>query len=106
MTAAYDIGVRLALGEAGLMKTGGLAWEGVKDIARTGWTGVKDFATAKRVRKALENVGSVAERATPMAAKRRAAYRELGRSLLPYGGVAAGGAGLYGLHKLFPNALD
>ena len=62
-TAAYETGIKLALENAGLIKTAidPSVLQGVKRLFGGAQTGMKDFFTARRVREALRNLGEAGE---------------------------------------------
>lgn len=67
-SAAYAAGVKLALEDAGLLKTAGIDPAmalGAKRLFSSAGEGLKDFFTAKRVREALKNLGQASESGTP-----------------------------------------
>lgn len=111
---AYNLGVELALRDAGLVKEAGPMWEGVKRVARGAWHNVKDYASLKNVRDALRAYGTASSTAlhldptkavtalnalgTPSAGRalrnllqtatgetaKQVALRNVGKSLVPY----------------------
>lgn len=57
MNDAYNIGVQLALQEAGLVKSAVdvSAWKGVTRLVRSAWDPIRDYATFANLRKALRD---------------------------------------------------
>lgn len=101
---AYNLGVDLALRDAGLVKESGLVWEGVKRALRRGvWDPVRSYVTALPLRDALAGYGraTIGNLGTAAAKLRREALPYL----VPLGLGAAGLGGYYGAKKLFPKAF-
>lgn len=102
---AYNLGVNLALCDAGLVKESdaGTAWQGVRRLlGRTG-ASIKDYFTAGSLRDALAAYGKAGiGDVTTTASKLREAAMPY---LVPAGLGAAGVGGYYGAKKLFPKAF-
>jgi hypothetical protein len=65
---AYEIGVKLALEDIGLLKAAGVdptVAQGAKRLFGGAKEGLKDFFTGRRVRDALRNLGAASESGAP-----------------------------------------
>ncbi len=100
-SAAYEIGVELALTDTGLLKTAAAAAvstsvvPGIQRLLGSAGKGLKDFFTAKRVRETLKDLGQTSEILVPRRTK------DVLSALKPYGITA----GLGGLAALTPGIL-